>query len=441
MYLRVATRLGTYRSFHMTIAIISAVHALLLSVGIGPPYRLSVVHQFFCVCFLGIDALIRLWCFGNQGLIRSVDYLFTSILVNVGVLDLVFPSFEVVDLPALLSLAFAMRASVAGLDWMTVSKRATVPAFRKLVVETQKGNMSASLGICFISPRIVVVTKAFGNHKREYRFLEDKFSAFLRSFEYSKRNCVQSFSVLVNDIHAVYTHLLSNPVNVVCFRSGRGETYPLMVLAGLIVRTEGSSAIHALSVITSSLFDIPPASLIHNSQIRQLMIYEKLMLRRELSAPLRSDMKYFLKRVVLSQFDAEAFQDLSLDIVDVGNSCVVATNMHPAGSIVSLTFTVNAIVGSEAYFVLFSAKGKEIGLYMHGNNHLDKMIAQTACMHFVGYSDKDCDSFGSRLAELSVRIEVVASTDLPEGSDRGTATSHVGDLLDLPASQGSEGTV
>ena len=454
------SRLGRSRTYHILVAATSLCFCIMLpGTSTKSPWS-NLGKMFIPVVILLVDSAIRFVVFGMKGLLSKADYIAAGISGNLFLFNFVFVASSVMRLAPVLSLAFAIRCIVAVQHSVTF-KESFRPVLRRYVVERHKresGRPSASstveLDLCFITSRIVVVSKGSLTNP-EHTFLEDKYSNFLKNLP-SVSSCeILPLASVTTIVESAVFHMFSNPVNVISINTPEGDCNSVLLVCAILLRTGAVrplTAAAALRHYLSTRYVVTPDAdrILPKCLMSQLRIFEQIMARNASTEFLKSlssstQSQFSLKRVTLSHFNAEAFTDLRLSIVDVETGKVHTSGVAPSATSSSLTFLCPSKLGQDTLFVFEdgAADLPLFKLYVHSVFHLQKDIASTCTHHFVTSTDV-CDHWTSRTRGVGARIEVTATAT--DSSDLSVEPKNVieevdRELLLLPTYSASTASV
>lgn len=436
------SRLCRSRTYHI------AVSGVFLVVCLFSPYSFqgSITIPFWVpitVAILSIDAVVRYFVFGLHTILGIVDVVATSICANFVLFDAIFAEGNLSGLRSIIVAAAMLRCIMAAQHSISY-KSAIQPVTRKLLVEekSHSGCLSANtleLDLCFLTSRVVVVSKS-SLSSAEHVFLEAKYSNFLRRLPQLDPGSICSVSVILSIVESAARHLFSNPVNVVSVIATPGDPCGVLIACAILLRvgivyprTSGKAIDHFLK----QRFAIEPyrESLLPKCLESQLGIIETIMTRKLEPADIVSH--WYLKRVVLSNFDPESFLDLKLLVIDIDSGEVVGESISASATASSLTFICTAIsMRGDALFILLIDDEVVSKLYVNPDFHFERVIASNSSFHYVS-STEQCDHWADRrfsLSRSSARIEIVASQN-PEVDAKPGSVAHRIDksLLQIPS--------
>jgi hypothetical protein len=422
MILQIVHRLGRSRLYHYLIAIFGITLSV-LSQWDGV-FRIDYSGKFLLMILsvLGFDSIIRFYSFGSKGILNSVDFLFSLVVLNCGCFGVLFPGTLVMDIESLISLSFVIRTVVA-IQHSIEYKNAFKPRLKRLLLDVNSTvvvPLATSVGskqyldICYITSRIIVVSKASVD-SLEQRFLEHKYASLLNSVSVPMRNSVSIFSQLSDQVDSLVSHLFANPAHVVSVTTPPNDSNPILLVCAVLIRTgAATTASRALQVFAENRFDIRPTSpelLIPRCLYSQLRIFESLTARRVtemIEIPGGKVPDWHLKRIVFSQIDPNIFRDSRLCLVQIADG--KHAEFTPSISSTSVTFTSPLVLTEpDIVFVILDDQGeKAMSFYLNTLFNLTRIVAMQHSYHYVLNSDFDCDHFG-QFRGIGARIEIFAS--------------------------------
>ena len=407
-------------------------------------FMASTLTLMFLVAWLISDAGLRYAEIGLTGWIDFLNVILSGASLTCFAFDLVFGSIAYVSMQPVLSSAFALRAVVA-VQHFVLYRKSVQPVLRRLVVEESSRGLnrnetlkiSKELNICYITSRIIAVSSN-SHSSSEMNFLQHKYSNFMRALPTLGDNGISSLSSIGTVVEAGISHLFSNPVNVVVVHSGAHDPNAVLLICSLLLRAgavHSGKAVPALELFLSQRYVVRPVvdTFLPRILYSQLKIFETIMTRSAsrnfLEASSASDQGLWqLRRLVISQVDAQTLTDIRLTVVEIDSGKLLARNIAPnvlSPSSVSFQRPVN--LGSDTLFV-FTTIDNHVLLkaYMNTSFHLERAVAsQSTYQYVLGFDD--CDCWDSRLSGLSGRIQVVASLESAVEETKETNVPYVYD--------------